>query len=115
MWKTLAWILLAQAAQVAGQIGLKRGMRRYNRARRISRGIAIPLAAGLGLLALWFLIWSGLLQRLDLSFVYPFEGLNPVLLVLAARVFLGERADRRAWIGIGLIAAGAALVGWSGR
>jgi uncharacterized membrane protein len=52
----------------------------------------------------------GLLQQLDLSHVYPFEGISPVI---AATVILGERQTWRSWVGVGLIALGTVLVGMS--
>ena len=55
----------------------------------------------------------GLLQQLDLSHVYPFEGISPVLPVIAATVILGERQTWRSWVGVGLIAPGTVLVGMS--
>jgi uncharacterized membrane protein len=52
----------------------------------------------------------GLLQRLDISYVFPFQGIGPVLMVFAAMVFLRERVDWRTWLGVALIAAGTVLV-----
>jgi len=46
-------------------------------------------------------------------FLYPFQGISPVLLVVAAMVFLKERADWRTWTGVGLITAGTVLVAFS--
>jgi len=67
-------------------------------------------AAGIGLLSVWFFLWLGLLRDWDLSRLYVFEGLGPPLLVLGAWFFLGERVILRAWIGMGLIGCGVALV-----
>jgi uncharacterized membrane protein len=104
---TLAQLLLviaAQTSQVAGQLLLKRAMS--------GSRVALPgLAGGVGLLTFWFLAWLKLLQGLDLSYLYPFEGISLVLLVLAARVFLQEQTDARAWIGVALITSGMILVG----
>jgi len=97
-------VIAAQAAQVAGQLLLKQGMTQpRNRAPR--------LAAGLLCLAFWFFAWLKLLQGLDLSYLYPFEGLSLVLLVLAARFVLQERTLGWTWIGAALISAGMVLVG----
>jgi len=100
----LGLILLAQVSQVAGQVLLKQGMTRT--AGRLSR-----VAAGTAMLAFWFLAWLKLLQGLDLSYLYPFEGLSLVLLVLASILFLGERLQGSTWMGLALIAAGMVLVG----
>ena len=109
----LALLLFAQVALVAGHVFLKHGMNATNLPERPTRKIAVNLAAGIGMLTLWFFIWLGLLQKLDLSYVYPFEGISPVLLVIAAWAILKEKMSLRTWIGVLLIAAGTALVGLS--
>ena len=100
----LVLVLIVQTAQVGGQLLLKRGMS-GSRAR-------LPfVAGGVALLTLWFLGWLNLLQGLDISYLYPFEGISLVGLVLAARVFLHEQTPLQAWIGVGLITSGMILVG----
>ena len=111
----LIMLLLTQVALVAGQIFLKHGMTQMNRVPRPTRGIAANLTAGIAMLTVWFLLWVGLLQKFDLSFVYPFEGISVVLLVLTACVTLRERLSLRSWIGVALITLGVALVGISQR
>jgi uncharacterized membrane protein len=104
----LLLVILSQSAQVAGQLLLKRGMS--------GSGGRLPrVAGGLALLTIWFLAWLRLLQSLDLSYVYPFEGISLVLLVLAARVFLQEPIGARAWVGVALITMGMLLVGLNSR
>ena len=71
------------------------------------------LALGIASLSAWFFLWVGLLQRWELSQLFPFEGLNPALLVLAAWLFLRERIPASAWIGMALITAGVVLVSGS--
>ncbi len=109
----LSLVLLAQFALVAGQIFLKRGMGPTEGAPRPRGRIAANLAAGIGMLTVWFLLWMGLLQKLEISFIYPFEGISPLLLVLAAWVVLRERMGWRTWVGAGLITLGTVLVGMS--
>jgi len=100
----LGLVLLAQAAQVAGQVLLKQGMTRT--VGRVSR-----VAAGTAMLTFWFLAWLKLLQGLDLSYLYPFEGLSLVLLVFASNILLGERMPGATWFGVALITTGMILVG----
>jgi len=95
--------LLCQLFLVTGQLLLKRGMN----ASPIRLG---NLAAGVALLAGWFFVWLGLLAKWDLSRLFPFEGLNPALVVLGAWLFLEERVPWTAWMGIALISVGVALV-----
>jgi uncharacterized membrane protein len=94
---------LSQLFLVTGQLMLKRGMR--------STPIAIgSLAVGILLLSAWFFLWLGLLGNWELSRLFPFEGLNPVLVVLGAWLFLKEHVPLLGWIGIALISVGVALV-----
>lgn len=103
---TLALILMSQLFLVAAQVLIKRGLDGTRRAPYIAAGIASMTG--------WFLLWTGLLRRHDLSLLYPFQGLAPVLMALASVAFLHERVTRRTGLGILLIAAGTALVGLSG-
>ncbi len=99
----IALCLLCQLLLVVGQLLLKRGMNtspiRYG-----------YLAAGVVLLSGWFFLWLGLLANWELSHLFPFEGLNPALLVFGAWLFLKERVPVSGWVGIALISAGVALV-----
>jgi len=106
-------VLISQFAQVGGQVLLKRGMSQVGKTPRRRGPILWGLGGGIALLTAWFGLWMGLMQKLDLSLLYPFTGLSPVLMVLAAGVFLHERADWRTWLGVALIAAGTVLVSFS--
>ena len=100
--------VVCQFVLVAGQIALKRAMSGGDAP--FSRRMAVRLVPGVACLAVWFFLWLGLLERWDLSHVFPFEGLGPLLVVVAAWAFLGERVSLSAWLGVVLIAAGVALV-----
>jgi len=102
----LGLVLIAQVAQVAGQVLLKQGMTRAD-------GRVFRVAAGTGMLTFWFLAWLKLLQGLDISYLYPFEGLSMVLLVFASSSLFGERTRGSTWIGVALISAGMVVVGLS--
>ena len=106
-------VLISQLAQVGGQILLKHGMSLVGKPSRRTGPILWGLGGGIALLTAWFGLWMGLLQKLDLSLLYPFTGLSPVLMVLAAGVFLRERADWRTWLGVSLITAGTVIVAFS--
>ena len=106
-------VLASQVFVVAGQVLLKRGLNLTHQ-RPVPIGpVANRLGGGVAMLTLWFLIWMGLLRQLDLSQLYPFEGLSPVLLVLAARFLLQETLTWKTWAGVALIAIGTVLVGIS--
>jgi uncharacterized membrane protein len=105
--------LLCQVLLVAGQVLTKHAMGSAT-AEAGLRGINIRnLALGVASMSVWFFIWIGLLQHWELSQLFPFEGLAPVLLVVAARIFLKEKLPLIAWIGIALITAGTVLVSGS--
>lgn len=109
----LLLVVASQVFVVSGQVFLKRGLNLTHQ-RPIPRGaVAARLGIAISFLTLWFLLWMGLLRTHDLSQIYPFEGLSPVLLVLAARVFLQETLTWKTWAGVGLIALGTVLVGLS--
>jgi len=106
--------IVSQVAQVGGQVLLKKGMAHADSQRR-KRGVALHLGAGVGLLTVWFLIWMGLHQKMELSYLYPFQGVSPVLLVIAAAFLLKERTNWRTWGGIALISLGTIMVAVTGR
>jgi drug/metabolite transporter (DMT)-like permease len=110
---TVTLVLLSQLAQVGGQVLLKHGMSEVGRTPRRTGAVLRGLGGGIALLTAWFGLWMGLMQKLELSQLYPFTGLSPVLMVLAASLFLRERADGRTWLGVALITAGTILVAFS--
>ena len=107
-----AWaIFLCVASQfflVAGQLLFKRAMDKARpKPRKVVAGY---VAAGMALQAVWFFVWLALLQRWELSRIFPFQAINPLLMVLAARLVLKERLAPESWVGVALICAGIALV-----
>jgi undecaprenyl phosphate-alpha-L-ara4N flippase subunit ArnE len=106
-------VVLSQLSLVSGQVFLKHGMSLTNQNPKPTKWITGHLTAGIGLLTLWFFVWMGLLQKLQVSYLFPFEGMSPILLVVAAWLVLGEEMAWRTWLGAGLIAVGTALVGFS--
>jgi uncharacterized membrane protein len=59
------------------------------------------------------LLWLKALSMTDLSFAYPFQSLNLVLISLGSVVFLKERVTTCQWTGIGLILLGLLLISCS--
>ena len=109
----IALCVLCQLFLVAGQVLLKHAMTPATAEAGLRAVRVKPLALGIASLAAWFFLWVGLLQHWELSQLFPFEGLNPAILVLAAWLFLKERVPPSAWIGIALISVGVALVSGS--
>lgn len=103
--------IACQFLLVIGQLFLKHAMAGKPGAAPPPLGqTARNFALGIGCLTAWFFLWLGILERWELSNVFPFEGLNPALLVLAAWLFLKEHIPLQAWIGVSLICAGIVLV-----
>ena len=100
--------VLSQLCAVAGQIFLKKTMSWPAGGSKWQR--ALVFATGVAIMAFGFFIWVGLMAEFDLSFLFPFEGLHYLFVVIAAAIFLRERASWSLLIGLGLIIAGIALV-----
>jgi drug/metabolite transporter (DMT)-like permease len=106
---TLSAIILCVICQlliVAGQIQLKHGVG----GQRLRPG---PFTAGVLCLAIWFFLWLGLMGKLDLSKLYPFEGLNPAMMAVGAWLFLKEKLSTGTWAGLVLVCIGVAVVAGS--
>ena len=105
---TLLLIVISECAAIVGQIFFKHAMaNHWGKSRRTAAWV---LSAGAGMMAVSFFIWLSLLAKFDLSRLYPFEGLNRVVLLCAAAIFLREKIAPQLWIGVVLISAGVALV-----
>jgi drug/metabolite transporter (DMT)-like permease len=68
---------------------------------------------GVLLMTISFFITLGLLQRFDLSYLYPFQGLSVIFITLMAAVALKEKLNLRLAIGALLISGGIVLVSLS--
>jgi uncharacterized membrane protein len=100
--------IVAQVFLVTGQVFMKRAMdEKADRSRRLRTQ---SLLLGIAAQTVWFFLWLGLLQHWDLSLIFPFEGLNPLLLVLAAWLLLKEKLTTATWVGVVLITGGLLLV-----
>ncbi|HWE00962.1 MAG TPA: EamA family transporter [Tepidisphaeraceae bacterium] len=109
---TIFLAVFCQLFLVTGQIFFKRAMRQTPTPRPQAR-IYGELGLGIVSMSVWFFIWIGLLENENLSRVFPFEGLNPVLLVVASWLLLKERVSWNTGAGILLICAGICLASGS--
>lgn len=105
-----AMIVLSVASLVTGQIVLKHAMGMTHEKPIHWKRFLPKLSLGIAIMTLWFFLWLSLLQTLDLSFVFPFEGLSCVFLSLGAMIFLKEKLTLRLWIGMILIVIGVIFV-----
>ena len=109
----LLLIFISLAAFVAGQLLLKHGMEATVAGGFRNRTFIIFVFSGTVAMAVSFFLTLGLLQRFDLSYLDPFQGLSVIFVSLAAIIFLREKLNLRLAIGSLLIAAGLVLVSFS--
>jgi uncharacterized membrane protein len=110
---SFAIVLVALISAVAGQLVLKKAMEVSNAAGFQAREFGRLLSAGMFLMTLQFFLNLGLLQRYDLSFIYPFQGLSVIIITFAAAIVLREKLTLQLTIGSALISAGIVLVSLS--
>ena len=111
---TLLRILVSLLTFVAGQLFFKSAASDGEpaAARPPGRRAAI-FAGGISCMTISFFVNLGLLQRLDLSFLFPFQGLSVLIVTLGACLFLREKLTVSLVIGTLLITAGVMLVSTS--
>jgi uncharacterized membrane protein len=107
------FIVVSLLSFVAAQLILKRAME-FSKTNGLRNSRFVSLAAiGVALMTVSFFLTLGLLQRFDLSYLYPFQGLSVIFITLMAAVVLKEKVSARLTIGTLLISAGIVLVSMS--
>jgi undecaprenyl phosphate-alpha-L-ara4N flippase subunit ArnE len=103
----LLLVILSEVCTVAGQLFIKHAAvgDHATRAKRI-RAFAPAIAC----MAAGFFIWTGVMRFMDLSELYPLEGVSRLMLVIGAVVFLKEKMTPKLWIGVLLICVGVVFV-----
>lgn len=104
----LVIILCTQLCAVTGQIFVKKSMTLPAGQPKI-RGNVL-LATGIAAMTVGFFLWLGLMKKFPLSYLFPFEALHYIFIIIAAAIFLKERASISLWIGGVLICTGIVLV-----
>lgn len=95
---------------VGGQLLLKSAMESSTASGfRNSRFLSF-FGSGIFLMTISFFLTLGLLQRFDLSYLYPFQGLSVIFISIAAAVVLRERLTPQLVLGAVLISVGIVLV-----
>ena len=106
-------IVVSLLSFVAAQLILKRAMGfSATNGLRNSRFVSL-VAIGIALMTVSFFLTLGLLQRFDLSYLYPFQGLSVIFITLLAAMVLKEKLSARLTLGALLITAGIVLVSMS--
>ena len=120
----LLLIVISLLAYVAGQLLLKVAMNDGEEEASSAAqqaGAAVPagtskrkragfFAASIACMTVTFFLNLGLMQKLDLSFLFPFQGLSVIIVTLGASIFLKERLTATLIIGALLVTAGVMLV-----
>ena len=107
------FILVSLVTFVAAQLVLKRAME-FSTTHSMRNSYFISrIALGVFLMTISFFLTLGLLQRFDLSYLYPFQGLSVIFITVLAAVVLKEKLSVRLTIGALLITAGIVLVSLS--
>jgi uncharacterized membrane protein len=111
----LAFILIVVSllSFVVAQLVLKRAMEMSRETSLRNPPVIRLVTVGVVLMTVSFFITLGLLQRFDLSYLYPFQGLSVVIITALAAVILKEKLTLQITIGTMLIAAGIVLVSLS--
>ena len=107
------FIVVSLLTFVAAQLILKRAME-FSATNGMSNShFMLLVAVGVALMTISFFLTLGLLQRFDLSYLYPFQGLSVIFITMLAAVLLKEKLSVRLTIGALLITAGIVLVSMS--
>ena len=107
------FIVVSLVSFVAAQVILKRAMEATKSTGFRNAQFVSKVIAGVILMTISFFLTLGLLQRFDLSYLYPFQGLSVIFITLMAAVVLKEKLSARLTIGALLISAGIVLVSLS--
>jgi transporter family protein len=104
-------ILCALLTFVTGQLLFKHAMEMSHRGfdRRFAKFFVPAIAS----MTVSFFLTLGLLQRFDLSYVYPFQGLSVIIISVMGGVVLKEKVTFQLVVGALLISAGVVLVSLS--
>jgi drug/metabolite transporter (DMT)-like permease len=107
------FIVLSLVTMVAGQLLLKLAVNRFEELERGNprrRQTAWVFAGSILSMTISFFVSLGLLQKLDLSYLFPFQDLSVILIAFSSAIFLKERLSVELITGVLLITAGVILV-----
>ena len=107
------FIVISLITFVTAQLILKRAMEFSATNGMRNSYFTSRVTIGVFLMTISFFLTLGLLQRFDLSYLYPFQGLSVIFITVLAAVMLNEKLSVRLTIGALLITAGIVLVSMS--
>jgi uncharacterized membrane protein len=104
------FIVVSLLSFAVAQLVLKRAMEFSAKSGLHNLRFICLISVGIALMTISFFLTLGLLQRFDLSYLYPFQGLSVIFITLMAAVVLKEKLNLRLTVGALLISAGIVLV-----
>jgi uncharacterized membrane protein len=107
----VALVLCAMVAFVTGQLLFKHAMQSSHQG--FDRRFAKFFVPGVASMSISFFLTMGLLQRFDLSWVYPFQGLSVIVISVLGGLVLKEKLTVPLVLGALLITIGVVLVSLS--
>jgi uncharacterized membrane protein len=107
------FIVFSLLSFVVAQLILKRAMEVTTTTGFRNLRFVLQATGGIVLMTISFFLTLGLLQRFDLSYLYPFQGLSVIFITLMAALVLKEKLNIRLMIGALLISMGIVLVSLS--
>jgi uncharacterized membrane protein len=107
------FIVVSLLSFVAAQLILKRAMEATTTSGFRNTQFVSKVTGGILLMTISFFLTLGLLQRFDLSYLYPFQGLSVIFITLLAAAVLKEKLNMRLAVGALLISVGIVLVSLS--
>ena len=111
---TLMWIGIASLLGGVGHVVLAKGMKVVGAdpgGSPLARTLSNPwVLLGVALQAAFFVIYTALLSREDVSKVLPLTTLNYIIVAFLAQILLSEPVTAMRWTGIGFIVLGVFLV-----
>jgi drug/metabolite transporter (DMT)-like permease len=123
MAKLLLILLIGLVFEATGVVLLKKGITQIGEVKAISvaeitrvvkAGVISPtMWLGVFFEALFFVCLLVLMERSDISLLWPLTALSFVMTTFAARMFLGEQVSAVRWAGVIFIMIGVALISYS--
>jgi drug/metabolite transporter (DMT)-like permease len=113
---TALLIILSLVTFVAGQLILKVATTKFDEHHSGDpqrKQVLWIFGASIFSMAISFFVNIGLLQKLDLSYLFPFQGISIILVAFCSAFFLKERVSVELVAGVLLVTVGAVLVGAS--
>jgi len=108
-----ACIAASLLCSIGGQLFIKFAMNESEGSARRTGKFLPVFITGIASMAAGFFLWLGLMPQFPLSFLFPFQALDRIILAIGAWYFLKEKLTPTLWLGVLLITVGVVLVSLS--